>query len=347
MTSSKTKNILFTFDYELFLGSDSGTLDISLINPTKKLLQLFKKNKLQAIFFVDTTYIMMLDEVRGENALVNEDFNKINNQLVEIVKEGHLIYPHIHPHWLDAVYSADKNTWNLSNDSKYRFSSIDAITQQMLFNYSINILNNILKTANVNQVIDSYRAGGWSIQPFNTFKPYFLQYGIQYEFSVIPGKYCISPAHQYDFYNAPNKEIYSFENDINIEDVNGSFKAITISVLEFPKIIGFALGKMYVLLSHYLKLQFVQSIGNGKTVHHTKVENKDKYFAGKQRKIVSFEYLDFITVFLQLHQIKKNKFCHFISHPKMMSKMNFVFTAFLLKRIARKYKVESDFHQFT
>ncbi|MBK7667512.1 MAG: hypothetical protein IPJ32_09355 [Sphingobacteriaceae bacterium] len=53
-----TRNLLFTFDYELFLGKRSGTVENCILKPTDKILELFSKYKVtKAIFFVDTTYL--------------------------------------------------------------------------------------------------------------------------------------------------------------------------------------------------------------------------------------------------------------------------------------------------
>ena len=53
------KNFLLTFDYELFLGSQSGTAQNCLIIPTNKLLALLSETKSNAIFFIDILYLFL------------------------------------------------------------------------------------------------------------------------------------------------------------------------------------------------------------------------------------------------------------------------------------------------
>ena len=48
------KRLILSFDYELFLGNRSGTLNKGLVEPTKKLLGLLKEAGFKGIFFVDT-----------------------------------------------------------------------------------------------------------------------------------------------------------------------------------------------------------------------------------------------------------------------------------------------------
>ena len=64
---SNLRNILFTFDYELFLGANSGTVEKCLLEPTNLLINLFDKFSIKnAIFFVDTSYLIRLEQEQGD-----------------------------------------------------------------------------------------------------------------------------------------------------------------------------------------------------------------------------------------------------------------------------------------
>ena len=43
----------------------------------------------------------------------HSDYNLIVSNIHEILSEGHMIELHIHPHWLDACFNQEKNTWDL------------------------------------------------------------------------------------------------------------------------------------------------------------------------------------------------------------------------------------------
>ena len=58
----KTKNLLITFDYELFLGRRSGRPLDCMLEPTKLLLDKLKLYGAKAVFFVDCTYLCRLKE---------------------------------------------------------------------------------------------------------------------------------------------------------------------------------------------------------------------------------------------------------------------------------------------
>ncbi len=174
---SGKKLLLITFDYELFLGEKSGTPKDCLIDPTDKLLACLEKYKFRAIFFVDTVYLLCLKKIAENQAKAKKDLAAIFSQLVQIVNSGHEIHPHIHPHWMDAQYDERLNEWSLKQKEHYTFASLTDVRRRELFDQSIQIIRSILDLAKSGQSIDSYRAGGWSIEPFAHFRALFIHYG--------------------------------------------------------------------------------------------------------------------------------------------------------------------------
>ncbi len=54
----KKRNLLITFDYELFLGSRSGRPEGCVLQPTELLEKVLTPFKAKGVFFVDTTYLL-------------------------------------------------------------------------------------------------------------------------------------------------------------------------------------------------------------------------------------------------------------------------------------------------
>ena len=156
------KAILFTFDYELFLGTNSttsGTVDDCLINPTNKILDLFNGYSIHnAIFFVDTLFLIKLEQVSKHYGQARRDLQKIYSQLGWIIDLNHYIFPHIHPHWIDAKYIPEINQWSFLDLSKYRFNQLNENEKELVFKKSISIINRIYKGAIPIDGI-GYRAG--------------------------------------------------------------------------------------------------------------------------------------------------------------------------------------------
>lgn len=336
------KIVLFTFDYELFLGDKSGSVDACLIRPTDQLLKLLNRYNRKGIFFVDTTYLIRLRDIAKEYESARKDFENIKHQIVNLVTSGHSVFPHIHPHWLDAKYDEHANEWSLKDFSKYRFSSINKEQRDFLFEESINILRDIINPLMPRYTIDSYRAGGWSIQPFSDFKPYFEKYGIVNDFSVIPGKYNVSTAHIFDYRNAPSKNIYQFNDDVTKESEDGPFKEFTISSISLSKIMVWFNFK----ISGLLKRLKINPYGNGTTVNSTVIEEEDIQNLNSKRIVASFEGLTFITLSKYIKAIKNSNYFQFISHPKLLTGHELWLLNILLNKL-QKQDIETDLKKVT
>lgn len=220
------KNIILSYDYELFFGDRSGTVLKTLIEPTNLLLDQFEKSNLRATFFIDYLMIKHLNQNTDKQSLL--DLNLIENQIKDIIKRGHRIELHIHPHWVNAKYNGD-GTWDYSDFSHYslnRFTK-DEITQ--MFVEGCEILHSIARTVVPDYQIVAFRAGGWAIQPFYLLKEAFLFTGIRIDSSTSYGIMNDNKYSYYNFMSIPRKSIYRFEDDIEKECVNGSFIEVPIS----------------------------------------------------------------------------------------------------------------------
>lgn len=56
----------------------------------------------------------------------NRDIQLIETQIKDIVRRGHRIELHLHPHWIDAQYNGD-GTWNFQNYTHYALSSLGKV----------------------------------------------------------------------------------------------------------------------------------------------------------------------------------------------------------------------------
>jgi hypothetical protein len=330
------KLLLITFDYELFLGEQSGSVQECLINPTNRLLECMSRHGLKSYFFVDTVYLLRLKEMAERHPSSKTDLDLVISQLVQLVKSGHEIYPHIHPHWVDATYDSKANQWNLGEKRYYTFASITSEKQSSLFEQSVHIIQSILKLANREQSVDSYRAGGWSIEPFKQFRTCFLQYGIKNEFSVIPGKYQFSDAHSFDFRQAPTtKPVYRFDEDTCREVQQGPFTEWTISSITMNRFETWFDFK----ISGMLKRLGKRPSYHGKGVSSNIRDEGDIYCKPNSKRIVaSFEGLNPFTLEKYLFSLRKADYFHFISHPKLI-------TSYEIKMIDRLFgKLQKDLH---
>ncbi len=342
--SKAKKNILFTFDYELFLGENSGSVYNSILKPTNIILDCLKKlNIINAVFFVDTLYLYRLKTINTDKAQL--DYQRIREQLTQILKSGHFIYPHIHAHWYSAVYNELTNRWHLTDIRQYRFHALDSQKQDESFQFSIDIIKNIQKDAAIYYDIDCYRAGGWCIQPFTDFKPYFIKYGIKNDFSVLKN---FSLNHNYSFYNFesfPQQAIYKFNDDISLISNDGKFTEYTITSIPFTNFKLF-INKLFLKIA--FKLNYI-SYGDGKSAKRVNDEmnideTSEKIYRSKQNyEMTSIELMTTVKLSTYHKFLNYNDFLHFISHPKMISRHNIYCFEKFIAHAKQKYEIETDY----
>ncbi len=301
-------NILITLDYELFFGSKVGTLQNCILNPTNRLVKILDTYNAKATFFVDSGYLVKLEEFKSKFSLLEHEYQSITTQIRELDKNGHSIQLHIHPHWEDSTF--DGKNW-VMNTKRYRLhefceSEIDSI----VFRYK-KVLTDI-----VGDKIFAHRAGGWCMQPFDKLKNAFKKHNVWLDSTVFENGMNQSQTHYFDFRNSPKKPKWHFENDPLIEEKNGFFR-------EFP-ISAYKLSPLF-----FWKMIFFKKLGGDEhksfgdgTAAGGSTKDKLRMLTRFTNSVVSID--GYKSSFLQkaYNSFQKNKDNHnfiIIGHPKAMS----------------------------
>ena len=335
----KHKNLLLTFDFELFLGARSGSVEMCLLKPTKEVMTLINKYNLSTIFFVDTLYLHRLKEISKTNKVAACDYGKIISLLKELIDQKSYIFHHIHPHWLDAIYIEEINEWDVSN--KTRFAINNLLPEEILevFSYSDAILEEIYD-GKTRPDFFGFRAGGLYSQPFENYKDQFVLHNIKYDFSVLRNAKSSGDngLYAFDYSVLPTENIYCFSQDMAKKDVNGPFVEILMNQFQLRGIRKLLNGLYY--RKNYKKNAW-QRWGDGKasgnSVKSTKKSNK-LY----SEETFSIELLNNYKADLYINEFKKRDFLQIISHPKLFSESNIVATEKFLHSVKKKYDIESD-----
>ena len=214
--------VILTFDYELFFGEKTGTVEICMIQQTNELLRIARKFEVPMVFFVDMSFVLRLNELKSQSPQLEADFLKIQDQIKEMRSLNCEVQLHIHPHWMNAEFR--ENKWIFETKNAYKLSDYPKEVAAKHFKDCKDLLENIS-----GQKVHVFRAGGWCIQPFSFFKPFFLDNDISIDSSVFPGGKFLGGEYNFDFTTAPKKPLYKFEDDVCREDPNGSFTEAAIS----------------------------------------------------------------------------------------------------------------------
>jgi len=228
-----------TFDYEIFFGKNSGTAENCIVKPTEELIKIANKYDVKFVFFVDSGYLLKLQEYKDKYKYVQYEYDIVFNQLKKLSKLGHDIQLHIHPHWEDSYFDGKKWVIDTKRYTLHSFSDIEI--DDIVYRYK-KVLEDITEDN-----IFAYRAGGWSVQPFNKIKKALKNNNIWLDSTVFRGGYYKSNTHFFDFRNAPKKGMWRFEDNILEENQNGYFLEIPISSIKVSPFFywKFALNKKF------------------------------------------------------------------------------------------------------
>jgi len=308
------KKILLTYDYELFLGSDSGDLYNTLINPTEKILEMLNKYQAKGLFFIDATFLLTIRNL--------ECFDKVKKQIQSMVISGHDIGLHIHSHWLDAKL-VDNCRWQFNEYRYFRLHNLEDKDLEKLIKDCYKILSIIVYEVKKDYNIETFRAGGWSIQPFKKLNCIFRDIGIRYDFSVLPDMVNDDrPKHYYDFRNFPNKDIWQFNDDISKEDNNGYFTAISNTVFNM---------NIFDLIKNKKIIKNYKIVGDGRGAGKKKSFFEQlKRVRWNVKQILSSDGID-INIFIKYISTLDKRIFVYVSHPKLFSDNSFEVLEYICK----------------
>lgn len=189
--------IFLTLDYELFSGSNPGTVENTILLPTRKLLEVADRYDAKFVFYVDSGYLERLKTYCDRYPQARADYDAVTEQIRMLDAQGHDIELHIHPHWEDCTY--DEEGWHMDT-SRFRIHSFtQAQIEEIVYRYK-KALTDI-----VGEKVFAYRAGGWCLQPFAKLGPALKKNGIWLDSTVYEEGLNSSQTHYYDFRGMPKR----------------------------------------------------------------------------------------------------------------------------------------------
>lgn len=219
-------NVFLTFDYELFFGSDTGTVQKCMIEPTNRLLDLSRKYNTPMTFFVDVGYLIALERQMETHSILKMDYDLVIDQIQEMIVAGSDVQLHIHPHWEKSSF--DGKQWNIVTKNAYKLADFSAEERERIIRTYKAKLDAI-----IGRKTHTFRAGGWCIQPFDQLEKLFQELEIRYDSSVFPGGRMEAGEYAFDFRNAPTNDKYRFQSDVCKEEPTGFFTEFPIASFRY------------------------------------------------------------------------------------------------------------------
>jgi len=304
------KNIYLTFDYELFLGAKSGTIHNCMISPTNMLIEQFDKYNMKATFFVDILFYIKLLRENEETA---KEAKLIKEQLKTLVRKGHRIELHLHPHWEDAVYL--NGNWVFPSYKHYRLDSLPENRILKYFIDGVNELNNIAREVNADYQVSAFRAGGLCIQPFDKLISSFRAVGVFIDSSVAPGLKVNSNNHSFSFLAITNNDFYKFSTDVCVKDDKGEFTELPLTIID-KTVIDKIFDKVHNTFYYSI---YGDGIGMGSKSNKNK---SDSFYSRLTKKYTQHLTMDSTSLFSFKRVFKRveNKNIVMMCHPKFLSR---------------------------
>lgn len=320
--------ILFTFDYELFLGPDTGTVENCLIRPTEHLGEIARVSGAHFVFFIDVLYLLKLKEYINDSVKVQTDFYKVYNQLVGLHREGHDLELHIHPQWFYSSYNINEEKWNL-DFKHYKLADCPEDDVERMIVSSCDFLREITGGYPI-----AYRAGGYSAPATKNYWELLYKKGIKYDSSVIMGEKSETPFQSYDYSSINTPVPYAFSSNNADIDPNGFLLEFPISSFQVSRLFRAIIEKPLIKLQH----KNLSVFGDGKGVGFLyKSENRKAKKHGLLDKISLRSTIDFRNAVWVKHIITKGinnnyPYLVFIGHPKNQTE----YSLYELERLLKK-----------
>lgn len=216
-------NGYITLDYELGMGSYTGTPEMCLIKPMRHLTEMTERYGVKMNVFVDAAYLLQLEKMKGQYPQLQKDYDTVTNHVKQLDAQGHAIQLHLHPQWCYSEYDGEK--WILDKDH-YKLSDMPFNEQKQLIADGIELLNSL-----ITKKVTAFRAGGYSVENFPELYETFIEAGIKVDSSVYRGNQAKGKYNEYDYRRVPKKTSWKFASNHKEEIINGGMTEYPISTI--------------------------------------------------------------------------------------------------------------------
>lgn len=302
-------NLLISLDYELFFGRRTGSVAHCLVEPSEALCKAVQPYGGKLSFFVDAGFLLRLQAEAGKSDLLRREHDQLCRHLVHLVRLGHELQLHIHPHWEDSRWAdgdwqMDVRRFRLHDFPKDEIASIVSRYCRALAEFCPA------------DSICAYRAGGWVLQPFAMLADVLAANGIEIDSTVFAGGQSESDTHVFDFRDAPKKSVWRFDEDPLLSEKYGRF--LEVPIASHPVSPAF-----YWKLAYFRKLalQSDRAFGDGAAIPLGRSDLLKKLIA-RTWSVVSIDgrKADFLEQAFQRYQRQGWEDFVVIGHPKALTR---------------------------
>ena len=310
-------NIYITLDYELFLGSKTGTPHNCLVRPMEALMAVLDKSGVKLTVLVDGAYLYRMSQIKETFSGVKKDYQTVIENIKELSSQGHSIQYHFHPQWLYSDYE-DGQGWKM-DFGHYKLSDVPVELLAESFKNGIAIIEEI-----TGKKVCAFRAGGYSLCEYSCYGSLFHDNGIVLDTSAIPGTKVNSQFQKYNYKKAPKKSLYYFNEDVceEVPASENSFIEMPISVTDRMLSMSYLIKKKKLMTQYQPKEIFGDGKGVGtQLTRKQRLEGLIKKFFGSVRMTATIDNFSSLELMNVYESNKKRGYDNLvvIGHPKAVT----------------------------
>lgn len=315
-------NIYITFDYELFFGRTSGSIDKCMLDPTNRLIEIGRNRGVAFTFFVDAGMLHKMKIFASKAPEVAKQYQLITRQIRVLKEEGHSVQLHVHPHWEDCFYADGRWVFDVS---RYRLNQFNPEDVDRIISDYWAALEEVTGSE-----IHAFRAGGWCIQPFAQIGRALKKIGITIDSTLYRDGHMNTPTHKFDFRGMPAMDTWRFEDDPMLTRQDGWFTEIPIAVTRYSRLFYLSMAFHRLAKTHRFRFTGDGAAVGGGWIHTLKLILKG---GDGVVSLDGFRVRQLHPAFRTFLRENSNGSFVVIGHPKALCEQSFI----LLDELAAKY----------
>jgi hypothetical protein len=242
------KSFVLTIEYELFFGSDSGTVENSMVRPMRKLLNILSRHGMKCTVFWDVMHYVKLCQLSKEAPALSIDRDLIEKQIHYILALGHDVQMHLHPHWLDTTWDGSHWSFNYQRYTIQKLSTQPNVNDPNTLMGCITLcrqtLEQVCRKVDPSYRVKAFRAGSNSVVPFSALAEALEKNGIYIDSSAAYGMVRQKSFAPYDFSKMSQQLFYRFNESPLDNDHEGKFYEFPVETIKMPFIIRYYLDQV-------------------------------------------------------------------------------------------------------
>lgn len=312
--------VLFTYDYELFLGKNKASAAEILFRPTEQIAKGMSEQGAFGVFFAD-----VCSAIKHREVGLPDYSEQFDDQIRKLTQDGHDVQLHLHTNWYMSEREGDELVVSPKGYKihEFGFDKASARSVPNIIAETKQYLEERCAAVSPDYRCIAYRAGGFGVQPEEALFNALLEAGIVIDSSVNPYLYSLDTVNSYDFRNVPKELNWRIDPHLGISvAASKGIWEIPVATAQLRPLEMIGRSKAdFKLPTAELKGEYVKTENSGRAQQAKWKRLLKRIFAYRNLSLDTRTYtailkdLEYIYNKYDLH--KKDRYVCLICHPKL------------------------------